>query len=69
MALFGFLLTLIANVLADRAALIAENLALRQQLTVLRRSVIGTREPLDGGGRNSQILPQCGCAARRCTFP
>lgn len=39
MVLFGFLLTFIRNLAIGRAAMIAENVALRQQLIVLRRSV------------------------------
>ena len=39
MTVFHVLLVLVRSVLRSRAALAAENLALRQQLAVLRRSV------------------------------
>ena len=43
MGIFGVLRRLLRGFLRDRMALVAENLALRQQLNVLQRSVISAQ--------------------------
>ena len=68
------LLALIRALAADRARLALENLVLRQQLTVLRRSVKRTK--LDDSDRIFWVLIRClrhpatlGCNVRRPNRP
>lgn len=61
MGLLGVLLAFLRGLLLDRSALAAENLALRQQLNVLPRSVKGVPdralEPSAGTVRCGPLVP------------